>query len=276
MFGESLINDAVAIVLFRSIDTLGTNTTFNPVITLKLIGLFIYILLTSVLVGLFFGKLSNNSAILCCIIFKKCRFLTTNPVSEVVCVILFGLMGYSFAEMFDLSGVISLLVIGITLSHYNFYNLSMTGQVSTGVALQSISTIAEGFIFVYLGLNFWTIFKDQNGNDYWWSWSFVGLELLVCAAGRVVSVFIVSFICKLIKRDNWKVTCREMNVIWYAGIVRGSVAFALILTLQASSPEELNQIQVLKSSVLFMVFFSTIVIGGFMPLVIKCSLKEGQ
>jgi NhaP-type Na+/H+ or K+/H+ antiporter len=84
-------------------------------------------------------------------------------------------MGYSFAEMFDLSGVISLLVIGITLSHYNFYNLSMTGQVSAGVALQAISTFAEGFIFVYLGLNFWTIFKDPNGNDYWWSWSFVGL-----------------------------------------------------------------------------------------------------
>jgi len=75
-------------------------------------------------------------------------------------VVVFGLMGYTFSEIFDLSGVISLLVIGIALSHYNFYNLSMTGQVATGVTLQVVSTIAEGFIFVYLGLNFWTIFKD--------------------------------------------------------------------------------------------------------------------
>jgi len=35
-------------------------------------------------------------------------------------------------------------------------------------------------------------------------------------------------------------------------------------------------VQVLKSSVLFMVFFTTIIFGGFMPLVIKYSLKEPQ
>lgn len=99
-------------------------------------------------------------AVICCLIFKKCRFLTINPVTEVCIVVVFGLMGYAFSEIFDLSGVISLLVIGIALSHYNFYNLSMTGQVATGVSLQAVSTIAEGFIFVYLGLNFWTIFKD--------------------------------------------------------------------------------------------------------------------
>lgn len=52
------------------------------------------------------------------------------------------------------------------------------------------------------------------------------------------------------------------------------MAFALILTVQANTPAEINQVQVLKSSVLFMVFFTTIVIGGFMPLVIKYSLKE--
>lgn len=268
-----MINDAVAIVLFRSIDAIGPDANFTSVMTLKVIGNFLLILLASVAIGIVFGTVYNYLALMCCVIFRKCRFLTTNPVTEVVCVLVFGLMGYSFSEMFDMSGVISLLVIGITLSHYNFYNLSMTGQVATGVALQSISTIAEGFIFVYLGLNFWTIFKDQNGNDYWWSWSFVGFEILVCAAGRIVSVYILSLLFKLIKRDKWKVTCRELNVIWYSGIVRGSVAFALILTLQASTPEELNQIQVLKSSVLFMVFFSTIVLGGFMPLVIKCSLE---
>ena len=31
-----------------------------------------------------------------------------------------------------MSGVITVLVCGIVLAHFNFYNLSMTGQVSTG------------------------------------------------------------------------------------------------------------------------------------------------
>lgn len=94
--------------------------------------------------------------------------------------------------------------------------------------------------------------------------------------GRIVSVFVMSGLIKLIKRKNWKVNCKELTVIWYSGIVRGSVAFALILTVQANTPAEVNQIQVLKSSVLFMVFFTTIFIGGFMPLVIKCALKEEE
>jgi sodium/hydrogen exchanger 8 len=213
--------------------------------------------------------------VICCLIFKKCRFLTTNPVTEVCLVIIFGLMGYTFSEIFDLSGVISLLVVGIALSHYNFYNLSMTGQVATGVTLQTISSISEGFIFVYLGLNFWTIFKDENGNDYWWSWSFVGFEILICTFARVISVYILSGIMKVIRRKSWKVSCRELNVVWYSGIVRGSVAFALILTVQPNTPEQLNQIQVMKSGVLFMVFFTTIFIGGLMPLVIKYNLNAG-
>ena len=96
----------------------------------------------------------------CSLIFKKCRFMTIHPVTEVITVLLFGLMGYSFSEMLDLSGVVTLLVCGIGLSHYNFYNLSMTGQVCTGVTLQSLSVFAEGSIFVYLGLSFWTMFKD--------------------------------------------------------------------------------------------------------------------
>lgn len=127
---------------------------------------------------------------------------------------------------------------------------------------------------MYLGLNFWTIFKDENGNDYWWSWSFVGFEIVICAIGRIISVYLVSGLVKLIRRSNWKVNCKELNIIWYSGIVRGSVAFALILTVNPANPSELNQIQVIKSSVLFMVFFTTIIFGGFMPLIIKCNLKQ--
>lgn len=93
---------------------------------------------------------------------------------------------------------------------------------------------------------------------------------------RVVGVYLLSILFKLIRRSNWKVTCKELNVIYYAGIVRGSVAFALILTLQPGSPAEASQVQVLKSGVLFMVFITTIVFGGLMPLVIKYCLKPTE
>lgn len=31
-----------------------------------------------------------------------------------------------------MSGVLAVLVAGITLAHFNFYNLSITGQVASG------------------------------------------------------------------------------------------------------------------------------------------------
>ena len=88
------------------------------------------------------------------------RFLTDNPVLEVVILYLFGILSYVIAEVVEMSGVITVLVCGIVLAHFNFYNLSMTGQLSTGyfllylrVTFQSISFIAEAFVFVYLGLS---------------------------------------------------------------------------------------------------------------------------
>ena len=31
-----------------------------------------------------------------------------------------------------MSGVLTVLVAGVVMAHFNFYNLSMTGQVATG------------------------------------------------------------------------------------------------------------------------------------------------
>jgi NhaP-type Na+/H+ or K+/H+ antiporter len=50
----------------------------------------------------------------------------------VVLIYLFGIFSYALSEVFDFSGVISVLVCGIVMAHFNFYNLSPTGQVSTG------------------------------------------------------------------------------------------------------------------------------------------------
>ena len=73
-----------------------------------------------------------NLALLCTKIFQKLRFLTDNPILEVVVIYLFGILSYVLAEVANMSGVITVLVCGIVLAHFNFYNLSMTGQVSTG------------------------------------------------------------------------------------------------------------------------------------------------
>jgi NhaP-type Na+/H+ or K+/H+ antiporter len=55
-------------------------------------------------------------------------------------------------------------------------------------------------------------------------------------------------------------------VVCASGTIRGSVALALILTIEGNHDTE-NQVSIIKSTVLIMVCLTTIVLGGLMP---KC------
>ena len=39
------------------------------------------------------------------------------------------------------------------MNHYSFYNISKTAQKATGVTLETISHLAEGFLFFVLGIS---------------------------------------------------------------------------------------------------------------------------
>lgn len=62
------------------------------------------------------------------------------------------------------------------------------------------------------------------------SYTFVLLELVICAFARFVSIFGLSILVKICKK-KWNVSWYELLIISVAGVIRGSVAFALILTL---------------------------------------------
>jgi sodium/hydrogen exchanger-like protein 6/7/sodium/hydrogen exchanger 8 len=71
---------------------------------------------------------SNNiEAILTTLVFKGLRFLTESVILE-ICIILYtGYATFAICELLELSGVISVLVCGVVLAHYNFYNLCNIG-----------------------------------------------------------------------------------------------------------------------------------------------------
>ncbi len=91
---------------------------------LKIFWQFFYTVVISIFIG-------GVIALFCTWLFKACRFLN-NPVAEVVIVYLFGILSYLLSEVLDMSGVLTVLVAGVMMAHFNFYNLSMTGQVATG------------------------------------------------------------------------------------------------------------------------------------------------
>ncbi len=71
---------------------------------------------------------------------------------------------------------------------------------------------------------------------YEFSYTFVLLELAICAFARFATIFGLSYFVKIFKK-NWKVSFYELLIISVAGVIRGSVAFALILTLGGHHPD---------------------------------------
>jgi NhaP-type Na+/H+ or K+/H+ antiporter len=129
-----------------------------------------------------------------------------------------------------MSGVLTVLVAGIVMAHFNFYNLSMTGQVATGyfsykfrTTYQSVAFIAEAIVFIYLGVSFMYYITTYSV-----SISFFGLELIICIISRLAAIFVLGYAVKAVSK--WVLSANEMAIVSTAGTIRGSVAFALILT----------------------------------------------
>eukprot|EP01017_Pseudomicrothorax_dubius_P039144 TRINITY_DN5962_c0_g1_i1.p1 TRINITY_DN5962_c0_g1~~TRINITY_DN5962_c0_g1_i1.p1 ORF type:complete len:410 (+),score=77.55 TRINITY_DN5962_c0_g1_i1:270-1499(+) len=256
VFGEGLVNDAVAIILFNAINRLvESKAEFDSSAALGLLANFALMSIQSILIGYVIGLLTA-------IMFAKCRFISHSVIHEVTMVFFCGYTSYIVAELFHLSGVISLLICGVVLGHYNWYNLSDRAKESTGLTFQAFSLAAEAFLFIYLGMSTF-MYKDSQ-----WSFSLVGLEIGCVLIARLSSVFAPSWLAMLLLRKKWKVDNFELFIVAFSGMIRGAIAFALVLTVHNSDQEK-----IVKTTVFGVVMISTIGLGIILPKIINTCIK---
>ena len=74
------------------------------------------------------------------------------PTLEISVVIVFAYAPYLMAEAVGLSGIMAILLCGIGMSHYTFFNLSPVSQITTEKVFRSLAFLAETSVFAYLGL----------------------------------------------------------------------------------------------------------------------------
>ena len=123
VFGEGIVNDAVSIILFNTVNKFAMNSEGSE-FGAKAVGLitldFILLGLISTIIGLLFG-LSQSY------LMKKARSLTRSTVAELCIIFATAYISYVVAEILHYSGIITLLTSGITMAHYGWYNLSPQG-----------------------------------------------------------------------------------------------------------------------------------------------------
>jgi len=122
VFGESVLNDAVSIVMTKTIIQQATSTASAGMVLLQSLGQFLLMFCVSALLGVVTA--------LCSALFLKFVNLRQHYSLEFAMWFIFAFGPYFLAEGLRLSGIMSVLFCGIVMSHYTHFNISPVTQVT--------------------------------------------------------------------------------------------------------------------------------------------------
>uniref|UniRef100_G1PRD3 Sodium/hydrogen exchanger n=1 Tax=Myotis lucifugus TaxID=59463 RepID=G1PRD3_MYOLU len=263
VFGESILNDAVSIVLTKNLSKGYTKKTRLPPTNWQLS--------TLLLIYLFLKKSRGASAImnpgewvLQLIYVLKHIDLRKTPSLEFGMMIIFAYLPYGLAEGISLSGIMAILFSGIVMSHYTHHNLSPVTQILMQQTLRTVAFLCETCVFAFLGLS---IFSFPHKFEI----SFVVWCIVLVLFGRAVNIFPLSYLLNFF-RDH-KITPKMMFIMWFSGL-RGAIPYALSLHLDL---EPMEKRQLIGTTTIIIVLFTILLLGGStMPLIRLMDIEDAK
>ena len=168
-------------------------------------------------------------------------------------------MAYCTAELAKFSGIIALLTSGVVMAHYAWYSLSAQGKHGSYLVFQTIGLLMTAFIFSYLGVSYFSF----ASND--WSWHLIAVEFGICVVGRFGGTMGLVGLLRLLGYQSG-ISWKQVFFIGYAGLIRGAIAFGLVLRVDHSVTHR----SVIVTTCLTPVVFTTVFLGATVGLVQKC------
>ncbi|KAF0038523.1 hypothetical protein F2P81_009007, partial [Scophthalmus maximus] len=266
LFGESVLNDAVAIVLSSSIvayQPAGDNShSFEGMALLKSLGLFLGVFSGSFALGVATGVMTALISFHRFDHVTKFTKLRDFPLLETALFFLMSWSTFLLAEACGFTGVVAVLFCGITQAHYTYNNLSPDSQDRTKQLFELLNFLAENFIFSYMGLTLFS-FQSHVFNPLFIIGAFVAVFL-----GRAANIYPLSFLLNLGRKN--KIGSKLQHVMMFAGL-RGAMTFALSIRDTATYAR-----QMMFSTTLLIVFFTVWICGGgTMPMLSFMSIPVG-
>ena len=206
VFGESLLNDAVSIVLAKTIDgfrhTEESNTVMGGLLS------FLMNFAGSFLLG-------QAVAFSCALVMKKTD-LDKYPTIESSVLTLLAYSAYFFSNALDLSGIVSLLFCAITLKYYAYPSLSLKSKRMTSYLFHLLSQLCESFIFIYLGITLFTQKEVFQPGEI----IFGFMSILLSRAGSVLPLaWLVNFCDALFYKKRSMRSILEDNLAWWRSLL---------------------------------------------------------
>ncbi|VDM01841.1 unnamed protein product [Schistocephalus solidus] len=255
VFGESLLNDAVTVVLYEIMSEFVKVTTVSPTDIGLGVGSFFTISLGGLLVGVVYGVVSS--------------FLTRwESHFSSIFLITMAYFSYIMGDCLGWSGIISMIGCGLMQANYAFHNLSSTALNTTRQIIKQISEISEGIIFFLIGVQLFSA-------EILWHTGFCLWGLVVCLIARTIVVLLLSLLINVAHINGMKISMREQIILIYGGL-RGAVAFSLAILVDYNQlgHDGENVRKIIITATLFIIFVTVGLMGLTMkPLVRLFNVK---
>ncbi|XP_045766691.1 sodium/hydrogen exchanger 3 isoform X4 [Maniola jurtina] len=253
VFGESLLNDAVTVVLYHMFEAYTEMGPSRLMYTDFLAGFasFLVVAVCGTCIGVVWGFATGLVT----------RFTHEVRVIEPIFIFVMAYLAYLNAEMFHMSGILAITFCGITMKNYVEGNISHKSHTTIKYTMKMLSSSSETIIFMFLGV------ATVNNNHDWNTW-FVLLTIVFCSVYRIIGVYIFSAVANKFRLH--KLNTVEKFVMSYGGL-RGAVAFALVLLID---PEVVKLQPMFVTTTIAVIYFTVFIQGiTIKPLVRILNVK---
>lgn len=262
--GESLVNDASALVAYRFAVAAVTGTSF---VLWKATLEFVILLGGGFLVGFIMGK------ILAFIIMR----VNKNKIVIISFMLLMPFITYLLAEEFHVSGVIAAVTLGLSIAHFSNKVFPAAFKAESKSIWDIIIFLLNGLIFILIGLQFPYVLKNIETIDVGFYTLVAFAITIVALAIRMARVFLQKInLQRAFTAKKGRITegalldfKNSFIISWSGmrGIVSLAIALGLPLTLEDGTPFPLrNPIIFISVAV---VLFTLIGQGLTLPWIVK-------
>ncbi|XP_058135851.1 sodium/hydrogen exchanger 5 isoform X2 [Dasypus novemcinctus] len=257
VFGESLLNDAVTVVLYKVCNSFVEMGSANVQVTdyLKGVASLFVVSLGGAAVGLVFAFLLALTT----------RFTKRVRIIEPLLVFLLAYAAYLTAEMTSLSAILAVTMCGLGCKKYVEANISHKSRTAVKYTMKTLASCAETVIFMLLGIS------AVDSSKWAWDSGLVLGTLFFILFFRALGVVLQTWVLnqfRLVPLDKI-----DQVVMSYGGL-RGAVAFALVILLDRTKVPAKDYF---VATTIVVVFFTVIVQGlTIKPLVKWLKVKRSE
>jgi Na+/H+ antiporter len=253
--GESLLNDATALTIYRA--ALAAAAAAATVSVVGSLASFVFVALGGILIGLVVGWVTSWVRI----------HLTDTPV-EITVSLITPYAAYLPAELLGVSGVLAAVTAGLFLGRRSSRIMGSEARLAGRAVWESLVFLLTGVVFLAIGFQISSISRQMDRTTLLQLAAIGVLVSVALIAVRAVWIFAMS-LRDVLAKDPRRIRLRESIVLSWAGM-RGVVSLAAALAIPISLPGNALPARDAIIIITFTVILVTLVGQGLtLPLVIK-------